>query len=110
MSTKTKPSRYKPGDPNWRQRRQEARAAVSIKNPQCKTTGPWQVEVFNQKQDQWNLYSAVRLRPHMKAMDLEEAMEIVTVYNKIPAEFRSVIRIFNTETGDYILAEVLSRG
>ena len=83
--------------------RRKARAAVRVEKPVCKTTGPWQIECYNTGQEEWNLFSSVRIRPHMSNMALEEAFEIIKIYNGIPPEFRSVMRLHNTETGDVIM-------
>lgn len=78
------------------------------KTPGCaRTRGPWQIEVYNAPQEEWNLYSAIRLRPSMHDMNIEEAMEIIKEHRKTRPEFRKTLRLYSIETGDILMADVL---
>lgn len=67
----------------------------------------WRIEVYNPKQEEWNLYSAIRLRPTMADLTLEEATAILKQNRDTRPGFSKTLRLRNDVTGDIIMADVL---
>lgn len=79
------------------------------------TDHAWRIEVYNPNQEEWNLYSAIRLAPKMYGLTVDEGMSILrsrdsyysTTDTPTIVYHPKTLRLRNVVSGDILMWDLL---